>query len=146
MDNIIYKFNCSNCGVKDLGVGDRKIYPKAKRIDSYLNDELAFYAECPICYHLNEINMHEIPDKVKLKLMREYSGIADEVIKLKELELQKMKINQEINILKYKISKKIEDRKDNTNSLYDHWKSNEEIIKEDYVKEDPKQFKRIKKK
>lgn len=120
----MFKCNCSRCNTTS-SVNEYSLLPGRNYIG--FDEDLLFYVKCPNCLSVNIIDYNLIPNDTKLKLMKQYSNIADDVLYIWKLEAEIKQKENEIEKTKSSITQKLNARTDDIR-LFEGWYPSEEII------------------
>ena len=126
------EFFCSECHKRSIiGIGD--LIPGRERPGKQ-DEFLVFHAVCPNCW---AVSMYEncssgktplIPEEMKVKIMQNCAGYADELLAFRRAQYKARKANEEAELrLNHAVEakEKVTDR----NVLYPGWPSNDEVVR-----------------
>ncbi len=123
--NFKVDFTCSKCNEKSKI--DKKYILPGYDSDGY-DDYLIFYAKCPKCLYTSTIKNSIIPNNIKLELMKKYSLIASETLRIWNLEYEINLLNKKKNELE-NIKNCIVKKRKNDNYLFNGWYDSQSLVK-----------------
>ena len=132
MDELeVLEFYCSECHMKSMiGIGD--LIPGRERPGKQ-DEFLVFHAVCPNC---RAVSMYEncssgktplIPEEMKVKIMENCAGFADEFLAFKRAQYKARKANAEAE-LRWNQAVEAQGKVTDKNVLYPGWPSHDEVV------------------